>query len=283
MRIHRTVVITFSSFVMGVGLGYWALPVDAEVDSSAIHQPHRRTIRGTQARANTSPHRPTRSSRHRDSTPSIKTDRSGNLLLPASMADRIQCMLLNGTKANRSDLRLIGLSDGQIDQVQQIMEETIQRCFDRERSVMIEFTTSDDELVKLIPGNPAAAAAEKQWLIDAVRLAGATNAELLEKRLIEEIGYITMGFGATDSYFRVSRVEDGSENSENRLSFERIQLYLQPGETSPAPGSSFMDYQKSYKFHSSNRFGGKNPPDYTLHLLQDGQWKHLLETRITSE
>ena len=258
MRIHRTVSIVASSFAMGVGLGYWTLPVDAEADSSAIPQTQRRTIRGTQAQQNTSPHRPTRSSRHRESPPSIKTDRSGNLLLPASMTDRIQCMLLDGTKANRPDLRLLGLSEEQIDQVQQIVEGTTQRCFDREKSVMKEFTTSDQELVKLIPGNPAAAAAERQRLIDAIKLTGATNSLLLEDRLVKELDYLTKEFGAKDYYLRVSRVEDGSENSENRLSFERIHLYLQPGEPPPTPGSSFMDYQKKVQISFVQSFWREN-------------------------
>ena len=275
---NRTIIIVSASFALGAGLGYSTFPAEQKTTSALNPSSRHRQASGPRASGNESSTRASSSTGRRDARHSIKTDLSGNYILPATMVDRLACSALDGINANRPDLQVLGLSDEQIDQVQQLVDQTLQRCFDREKSVIQDFTKSDDELVRMIPGNPTAAAADKQRLIDAIQLMGGTKTALLEKELVEALARITMEFGAEDSFFRASRRE-GSENSESQLVFERIQLFLRPGESAPSPGSSFMGYQKKYQFSSTCRFGGKTPPDYAAHLLLDGQWEHLLQPK----
>ncbi|MGL4399550.1 MAG: hypothetical protein ACRCXD_06755, partial [Luteolibacter sp.] len=251
---------------------------EQEVASFHIPLSPLRPASGAQASGHESFPRTSRAQGRREAAPAIKTDSNGNLILPVSLVDRFQILVLSGLEANREDLRVMGMSDSQIHQVQQIVDQTLQRCFDREKSVVQDFTMSDDELVRMIPGNPSAAATEKQRLVDAIQLMGGTETALLEKELVGKLAGLTLDFGAMDSFFRVSRKE-GSGNSERLLFFERLQLSPRPGESPPSPGTSFIGYTEKYEFSSTSRFVAKAPPDETAHLLQDGQWKPLLQPK----
>jgi len=278
MRVNRTMIIVFAAFAAGTGLGYMTFDTEPETASTPAQASQFRPYSSHGTLGDKSPSRKSRPSARREAPPSIMTDRDGNLMLPTTIADRFEIMVLSGLKANREDLRVLGMSEEQIDHVQQIVDQTLQSCFEREKSVIQDFTASGDEIVRMIPGDPAAAATEKQRLLDAIQLMGGTKTALLEEKLVGALAYMTRNFGAMDSFFRVSR-QEGSSSSERQLSFERIQLFLGHGEPPPSPGSSFMGYAKKYRFMSSCRFVGKAPPEDTAHLLQDGQWEHLLRPK----
>lgn len=259
------------AFAIGLALGYLTLapPPAGPVSGSAV--PETRT-RASGHSANDTAADLSRTTRPREKKLPLRIDAEGNYLLPPAMADRLECLVLNGTKVNPVDLRILGLDDSQIGRVQQLADDAFQRFFERKRAAMREFTMSDDELVWEIPGDEPGALADEQRIIDGVQAICGAKAALVSDRLVSQIKGATSQLGSGDYFLRISK----AGGSGNNLAFENLVIYPDPtGGERPAPGQSFMDYKKRWRYGSSGRNGGTVPPDTVMPLVHDKDWQRL--------
>jgi len=270
-----------ATFAIGLGVGYLTHPASHANDvgsgtAAGVHakpgnHPEEKEQRG-QVR---------RSTRTQESPVPIRMDAEGNYILPPAMADRLRCNFVDGTKTNADDLRIMGLDDEQIGDIQRLLDDVLQRIAERQRAGMTEFTVNDQEMVWKIRGDRAAAAADKQRLTDGLQQICGAKAGLLSKRMIDEVGNSNVRFCETDYYLRVYLFRP--EQDPSYLGFENIVLH--PGRSNqsgiitepPEPGRSFMNYQKQWIFESSGRHGGLVPSDTVMPLLRDKDWQRLIK------
>lgn len=221
------------------------------------------------------PDRASRSSRTRKVLPSIQVDEDGNYHLPAALVERLQFMALQEMKVNRRDLRILGLTDPEMDELQELVTRLCEKCFSREASVVKDFTRSEEELVLLVPGDRAFAEAVKKEAEEGVRSIAGAKAALLEPRMISDIGDLTMDFGRSDYYQRVG----GSKSSPGSLELEsvRISAPMKEGIAMPAAGDSFVDYKSSYRFGARRCYGyDGSVPEFIRHLVTKEDFEALL-------
>ncbi|MEO5913079.1 MAG: hypothetical protein ABIS50_02525 [Luteolibacter sp.] len=267
---------SFAAFAIGLGFGHLTLTPSLASATSGKVVPKFPVNPSNQAASDTAGS-PLRSTRPREKKIPLRIDAEGNYLLPPAMADRLDCVVLIGTKVNPVDLRILGLDDTQIGQVQELVDEVFRRFFERKRAAMREFTINDDEMVWEIPGDRSGAIADEQRIIDAVHAICGAKAGLLSDRLVQQIKSGTAQLGI-ESYF-LRAYHPGGKGS--MLAFENI--VISPGlnkGSQPAPGSSFMDYQKQWIFGSSGRYGGAEPPDTLMPLIGDKDWQKLLTPKL---
>lgn len=211
-----------------------------------------------------------RPTQRREPRPTLRLDEEGNLLVPAALEDRIQCSLMTDSEVNRDHLAFFGLTDDQIDCIQRLVMRTLQQCSDREKAVAREYTRNDDEVVLRIPGSASTAKTLKQQTADAIREVAANQATFVEKRLVADLSWKTMGFGENDYFLRVSRLEPGN------MLFQSIRFF---NGREPAPGDTFAGFEKRYIFDSSRNYVAPIPPHYTAHLLRQEDYAHLLNSK----
>ena len=271
-RNHPLLFAASAAFAIGLGLGYLIFTPTPAATAAGSPPPEPRTRSSNHAAVDTADS-PLRTTRPRGKKIPLHIDAEGNYVLPPAMADRLECLVLDGTKVNAVDLKILGLDDARIGEVQRLVDDTFQRFFERKRAAMREFTTSDDELVWKIPGDQPAAMADEQRIIDGVQAICGAKAGLLSGRLVSQIKSATAQLGIRDYFLRISRVG----NTGHGLAFENLVIFPGPDDgEQPAPGIPFTDYQKRWRYDSSGRNGGSEPPDTLLPLIGDKDWQRLL-------
>lgn len=270
-----------AAFAIGIGVGYLIRPVSYASEAA------RDTVAGAVAHSEDPSNgeagmaRVRRSTRTLEVPVPVRMDAEGNFILPPAMAERLQCIFLNGTKVNAKDLKITGLDDEQIGEIQKLLDEVFQRIAERQRAGMSEFTISDQEMVWKIRGDRSAAEADKQWLTDRLQQICGAKAGLISERLINEVGNSNVRFCETDYYLRVYHYRP--EHADHYLGFENIVLHPERSKESGRPteplepGVSFTDYDKRWIYESSNRTSGLVPPDTLIPLLHDKDWQRLLK------
>lgn len=272
----------FAAFAIGLGVGYLIGPashaseVSGEPGSRVAVQVDYHPGDGNEMS------RVRRGTRASEAPVRVRIDEEGNFILPPAMAERLELSFLNWTKVNAKELKIIGLDDEQIGEIQKLLDEVFQRIADRQRAGMSEFTVSDQELVWKIQGDRAAAAADKQWLADGLQQICGAKAELISERMINAVGNSNVRFCETDYYLRVYLPYP---DRKDHLGFENVVLHpgraKEPGMSTefPEPGTSLMDYQKQWYYEASGRYGGEIPPDTVMPLLHDKDWQRLVKKR----
>lgn len=207
----------------------------------------------------------------REPRPVIRRDGQGNFLLPEKLAERFRYMVFNGMKVNRQDMAVMGLDEGQMDRLQQLADEAFQRFVERTKPGIRDFTSSDDEMVWKVTGDPAATAADQVWMRGQIRGIIGTDSPLLENGIFGKLAYMASVHGGGDYFIRISRPE-GQKDS---LHFENLRLLPRDGVPLPQPGDSFHGYQDRYLYSSEKSFGGTQLPDHLAPLLEGKDWKRL--------
>jgi hypothetical protein len=278
MSSRRPLSVFLAAFLVGGVIGYASVSyTQPQADGVGMQVDHRedgvtRAVRDERDGASRST-RP-----RRDTTGSIRLDEKGRYLLPASLAGRLQCMALSGMKVNRSELAILGFSDQELDQLQELLTEICEKCFSRETAMVKDFTRGEKELIRMIPGDQVFAESLREDVEERIRRIAGGKAALLESRMISELESLTMDFGRSDYYLRVGR----SESAENRLEIESIRISqpMTEGIEMPEPGDSFQDYRSRYRYGAQRRYGyGGEVPEFLRHLITEEDCESLLPAR----
>ena len=217
----------------------------------------------------------TRLTRARKEAPALRVDGNGNYLLPAALAERLQIMALSEMKVNRAELAILGFTDVELDQLQELVRGVCEKGVSREEGAVKDFTRGVEELVRLIPGDPSFAESVKNDALEGMRRIAGRKAPLLEARMLSELESLTMDFGRTDYYQRVGR----SDSSSNGLEIESILISqpMQEGGSMPGQGDSFRDYKTRYRYGARRRYGyGGEVPEFLRHLITREECEALL-------
>ncbi|HEY1122666.1 MAG TPA: hypothetical protein VGE67_13730, partial [Haloferula sp.] len=155
----------------------------------------------------------------------IGKDEAGNFVLPAALGSRFQFIGLSDDKVNRKDLRVLGLSESAMDEMDELIRDTVKRAVERGRPLMEEFTRNTDEIILKVRGDAAAAEEKERLLEELSRILGGESREAIVKRLLSEIERLAIPYGTEDYFIYVAR----SQTTPGYLSFNRIQLTARPG------------------------------------------------------
>ena len=273
MSRHRPLLVFLAAFLVGGAIGYASFSSsqpgggNSQTDQ-AEDEVASRSLRDDRASESRTP-------RTRKEASSIRVDDRGNYLLPALLAERLQCMALSGMKVNRGDLAILGFTDPELDQLQELVTQICEKCFSREEAAVKDFTRGEKELVRLIPGDQAFAESVRRDAVDGIRRIAGGRAALLESRMVSELESLTMDFGRFDYYQRVGR----SELSGDGLEIESIRISqpMKEGIAMPAPGDSFQDYKSLYRYGAGRRYGyGGEVPEFLRHLITKEDCEDLL-------
>lgn len=274
MSLRRSVLVFTAAFLVGGAIGYWTFshqsqaepgPAAAAQEAGAGDHPGGKQL----------PDRASRPLRKRKVLPAIHLDEDGNYHLPAALVERLQFMALQEMKVNRGDLRILGLTEPELDQLEELVKRICGKCFNREVSVAKDFTRGEEELILLVAGDRVFAEAIKREAEEGVRSITGAKALLLEPRMVSDLENLTMDFGLFDYYQRIGR----SKSSPGNLEIESIRISrpMKEGIAMPAPGDSFVDYQSRYYFGSQRRYGyGGSVPEFIRHLVTKEDCEALL-------
>ncbi|MDB6076915.1 MAG: hypothetical protein JWO82_662 [Akkermansiaceae bacterium] len=208
----------------------------------------------------------------REAKPALGKETAGMVRLPAAMAERLAFALMSGDKLYRDTFAMLGFDEGQIDDFQRLMTETLRRCREREKGVAQEFTNSADELVLKIPGDREWGAETQKRAREQIREIAGERALLVEQHLMGELGSETMEFGRSDYYLRLSRQPDGEQI---KMLFESLTI-----REGPEPGASFVDFQQKWNYGSSRRYGwDTTPPPHVALLMEGRDWQRFLKPK----
>ena len=268
-------VLALASFAIG-GLGGYFWPRAAEVESQALGQ---RVANASDAGTNAAGDMPTKRSANRPAKPVIGADDAGNLVLPAALASRFQFIALSDDKVNRKDLRVLGLSEATMDEMDELICDTLKRAGERGRPLMEEFTRNADEIIWKVRGDGEAKEEKARVSEELRRILGENSSEAIAERLLGEIGRLSIPCGEEDYFIYVTR----SPTVPGYLSFNRIQLTARPGgDPLPSPGDSFKGIRDRYFYQSISPSGGTSPPVEFSGLLEGRNWESLLNGKTGS-
>ncbi|RYD84761.1 MAG: hypothetical protein EOP84_04610 [Verrucomicrobiaceae bacterium] len=269
------IILALASFAIGGVAGYywpWASAVEARVLDQEAGS-------ASGAGTNTAGDKPGMGSAIRRAKPVIGKDEAGNFVLPAALADRFQFIALSDDKVNRKDLRVLGLSEATMDEMDRLISDTLKRAVERGRPLMEDFTRNEDEIVWKVRGD-ATAKEEKAQVSEELRriLAGNSN-EVIAERLLGGIERLAFPCGTEDYFIYVAR----SPTTPGYLSFNRIKLTERPGgDPLPSPGDSFNGMRDRYLYESISPNGGIAPPVELIGLLEGRNWESLLKGKTGS-
>lgn len=262
--------LALASFAIGTLAGYFVWSPEREVKSQA---PALGTADASNAGTATSGGKQARISAIRTPKPVIGKDEAGNFLLPAALASRFQYIGLHDDKVNRKDLRVLGLSEAEMDDMDELIRDAMKRAGERGRPLMEEFTRNADEIVWKVRGDATATEEKERVAGELRRILGGDSRSEMEERLLEEIGRLTTPCGTNDYFIYVAR----SETTPGYLSFNRVQLTVRPGGAPlPSPGDSFKGIRDRYFYQSISPNGGITPPVEYKALLEGRNWESLL-------
>ncbi|QJE98523.1 hypothetical protein [Luteolibacter luteus] len=273
MSVRRPVFIFLVAFLLGgvIGFaGYSSKKNRGEPDGSRSGHADEKDDSLSDGRASETRLTPTRKE-----APALRVDENGNYLLPAALAERLQIMALSEMKVNRTELAILGFTDAELDQLQELISEVCEKCFSREEAAVKDFTRGETELVRLIPGDRSFAESVKNDALEGMRRIAGRKAPLLETRMLSELESLTMDFGRTDYYQRVGL----SDSSSNGLEIESVLISqpMQEGGLMPEPGDSFQGYKTRYRYGARRRYGyGGEVPEFLRHLITKEECEALL-------
>jgi len=269
------IALALASFATG-GLAGYFWPRTVAVESGALKQGVGSV---SDAGTNTAGDKPAKGSASRPPKPVIGKDEAGNFVLPAALAGRFQFIGLHGDQVNRKDLRVLGLSEAAMDEMDGLIRDTVKRAGERGRPLMEEFTRNEDEIILKVRGD-AAAAEEKERLSEELRrILGGGSREAIAERLQGEIEHLAIPCGEEDYFIYVTR----SPTLTGYLSFNRVRLTARPGgDPLPSPGDSFKGIRDRYFYESISPTGGTSPPVELKDLLEGKNWESLLKGKAGS-
>lgn len=274
MSLRRPVLVFIAAFILGGVIGYACFPspthkrTESGLGGERAEEVGKLAVSDERAREQ-------RPARVRKKVPAIRLDENGRYLLPAELAERLDCMALNGMHVNRSELAILGFTDEELGQLEELVAEVCEKCFSREKAAVKDFTRGETELVLLIPGDPGFAESVRKDAEEGVRSIARGKTALIEARMMSELGSLTMDFGHFDYYQRVGR----SESSANGLEIESIRISepMTKGIAMPEPGDGFQDYKTKYRYGASRRYGyGGEIPEFLRHLITTEDCEALL-------
>jgi hypothetical protein len=276
MATRFILLLALGSFAIGTLAGYFAWPPEPKAGSKAIEK----KIAGiSESETGTSGDKPTRGSARRPPKPMMGLDEAGNVILPAALASRFQFIGLSDDKVNRKDLRVLGLSEAEMDDMDALIQDTLKRAEERGRPLMEEFTRNADEIVWKVRGD-AAATDEKERVSDELhRILGGDSREAIAERLLDGIERLAIPCGDEEYFIHVTR----SPTSPGYLGFNRVRLTARPGgDPLPSPGDSFKGIRDRYFYESISPNGGVAPPVELKGLLEGRNWESLLKGKAGS-
>jgi hypothetical protein len=263
--------LALASFAIGTLAGYFVWPPAFVAESRALDQG---IARISDAGTDTSGDKPVRGSAIRQPKPMIGIDEAGNFVLPAALASRFQFIGLHDDKVNRKDLRVLGLSEAEMDALDGLILDTVKRAGERGNPLMEEFTRNADEIVWKVRGDAAATEEKERISGELHRILGGDSREVIAERLLGEIERLAIPCGAEDYFIYVAR----SPTTPGYLSFNRVQLTARPdGNPLPSPGDSFKGIRDRYFYQSISPNGGIAPPEELKGLLEGRNWEALLQ------
>ena len=268
-------ILALGSFVVGALAGYFG-PRAAAVESRTVDQ---EIGSNSDAGTNAAGDKPTKGLASRPARPVIGKDEAGNFILPAALGSLFQFIGLSDDKVNRKDLRVLGLSESAMDEMDGLIHDTMKRAAERGRPLMEEFTRNADEIILKVRGD-AAAAEEKERLSEELRrILGGGSREAIAERLLGEIEHLAIPCGKEDYFIYVTR----SPTLTGYLSFNRVRLTARPGgDPLPSPGDSFKGIRDRYLYQNVRPTGGTSPPAELKVLLEDRNWESLLKSKVGS-
>ncbi len=274
MKSVRLILFMSLAFASGSWIGYTTFP------SRRAGEPDGGRTQGKQVRNPenfSSGPVPSRSAR-REQRPTVRVDEKGDYLLPPKLAERFHYMVLNGMKVNREDMKVIGLDEGQMDRLQQLVDDAFKRSVERIMPAMREFTNHEDEIVWKVEGDRDAVAADRAWMEEQVHDIIGKDSPMLEREIIGKLTYLTLVNGVQDYFIRISR----SDRGQGSFAFENLLLTPRDNGPQPEPGDSFYNLEGRYSYSSTHRFGGTLPPPNLAPLLEGKDWRKLLDKRVPS-
>ena len=270
------IVLALASFVIG-GLAGYFWPRAEAVGPRVLNQEDVGSKSG--AEADIAGGKTGKSSSSRPAKPVIGMDEAGNFLLPAALASRFQFIGLSDDKVNRKDLRVLGLSEATMDEVDELIHDTLKRAVERGRPLMEEFTRNADEIVWKVRGDATAEEEKARVSEELRRIMSGSSSEAVAERLLEEIERLAIPYGTEDYFIYVAR----SQTTPGYLSFSRVQVTARPGgDPLPSPGDSFKGIRDRYFYRSVSPTGGTSPPVELKDLLEGRNWESLLRGKTGS-
>ena len=262
------VIVIAAAFLAGGILGYALPPASAsEKLASNKQEASRPSSKRADAPARTARGGKSSNSAREAGTSPLGMDAEGNYLLSPRLQNRFSWSVVFESDVADTNLLAAGFNKEEIEKLRVTVKEILQECSEQEQTKASVFTESDGELVLKVTGDPAAAAARQQRLIELLSTMDKGKARLLEAKLMQELGKATCDLGGKDFFLRVTLTKSVPQG----LEFDYLADIGTPHEIELKPGDSFAEWRKAGLFPVRG-YSNRIPPHAKL-LLEDERWK----------